>query len=430
MKQSKMKLFFICVSAMTVGWIGIQSAGSEVCAADEPIFHVVREADGDLEQLEAIEISDEMADEWSIAESYQDTSNETSTDVNQFLSYGSDYGYQDMTKRSNSVGRQYAYQQLAQISKEFSTSGQDAEEIDLWDTTYFVAGEADLSDYALSGDEMIETYFTFRNDNPQYFWLSNEVIYSESSIVVLSYNEYGNGTARLSALEEIIDTSRQVYQTKISAEDSRYQKVLKIHDALIEDIEYSFDTEIPTAHSIAGAMTSDKSAVCEGYAKVMQVMLNQYGIKNIYVTGDAGGGHAWNMVRMDDGKYYWLDATWDDQEDEIFQHEYFLVGNLNFADHQADKPSGTSTDFLYELPEASDEDYVDDPTIVVIVKGDVNEDGQINLQDLMLCLNYVSKKGTLEGNALLAADIDENGQVNLQDLMKLLNYVSKKTSSL
>ena len=59
-------------------------------------------------------------------------------------------------------------------------------------------------------------------------------------------------------------------------------------------------------------------------------MMNCYGIENIYVTGlGNGGGHAWNMVGMDDGKYYWLDATWDDQPYEQFQHDYFLVGNNN-----------------------------------------------------------------------------------------------------
>ena len=62
--------------------------------------------------------------------------------------------------------------------------------------------------------------------------------------------------------------------------------------------------------------------------------------------------------------------------------------------------------------------------------GDINVDGDINLLDLMLCLNHVSKKKLLEGDAFSAADIDGNGAVNLSDLMRILNYVSKKSSSL
>lgn len=213
-----------------------------------------------------------------------------------------------------------------------------------------------------------------------------------------------------------------------------YNKVLKIHDTLIGDIEYSEDVNIPIAHSIAGAMTSGRSAVCEGYAKVMQVMMNCYDIENIYVTGlGNGGGHAWNMVGMDDGKYYWLDATWDDQPYEQSQHDYFLVGNHNFTDHIADSPEGTGTNFLYALPSASDADYVYNPnggSEEAFTKGDINGDSNINLVDLMLCLNHVGSKELLEGKALAAADINNDDTVNLVDLMRLLNYVGGKSDFL
>lgn len=62
--------------------------------------------------------------------------------------------------------------------------------------------------------------------------------------------------------------------------------------------------------------------------------------------------------------------------------------------------------------------------------GDVNQDGQVNLVDLMQCLNHVGGKTFLTGDALKAADIDQNGTVNLVDLMRLLNYVGGKTSTL
>lgn len=62
--------------------------------------------------------------------------------------------------------------------------------------------------------------------------------------------------------------------------------------------------------------------------------------------------------------------------------------------------------------------------------GDINADGQINLVDLMKCLNHVGRKELLEGEALKAADINGDGTVNLVDLMRLLNYVGRKTSAL
>ena len=79
------------------------------------------------------------------------------------------------------------------------------------------------------------------------------------------------------------------------------------------------------------------------------------------------------------------------------------------------------------------EDIFAECKIIVIskaVKGDIDGDGKINLVDLMMCLNHVSKKKLLEGTAFEAADIDGKNGVNLVDLMRILNYVSKKGSSL
>lgn len=225
---------------------------------------------------------------------------------------------------------------------------------------------------------------------------------------------------------------KNVYQSQISGEDDLYNKVLKIHDTLIGDIEYSEDINVPIAHSIAGAMTSEKSAVCEGYAKVMQVMMNCYDIENIYVTGlGNGGGHAWNMVGMDDGKYYWLDATWDDQLYEEFQHDYFLVGNQNFSDHIADSFEGTGVNFLYELPEASETDYVYIPgSEEGGEKGDINADGMINIFDLTICMNHIIQKQILNEEALKVADVNEDGSVNIFDLTRIMNYIIKKSDTL
>ncbi len=66
----------------------------------------------------------------------------------------------------------------------------------------------------------------------------------------------------------------------------------------------------------------------------------------------------------------------------------------------------------------------------MIKPGDINNDGTVNLLDLMSCLNHVSKKNILTGGAFMAADIDGNDVVNLLDLMRILNYVSKKSAEL
>ena len=59
-------------------------------------------------------------------------------------------------------------------------------------------------------------------------------------------------------------------------------------------------------------------------------------------------------------------------------------------------------------------------------KGDINDDGKIDLRDLMMCLNHVGGKEELEGEQFERADINSDEEVNIVDLMKLLNHVGRK----
>lgn len=67
---------------------------------------------------------------------------------------------------------------------------------------------------------------------------------------------------------------------------------------------------------------------------------------------------------------------------------------------------------------------------IKVTAGDINGDGNVNLVDLMMCLNHVSGEETLADDAFLAADINEDGNVNLTDLMRLLNFLSGESGKL
>ena len=84
-------------------------------------------------------------------------------------------------------------------------------------------------------------------------------------------------------------------------------------------------------------------------------------------------------------------------------------------------PTVEEYEFIISAPKKEESD---------VVLGDINQDGTINIQDLMLCLNHVSQKSLLTGDGLAAADVDESGAVDIRDLMRLLNYVSGKSATL
>ncbi|MBQ2116248.1 MAG: Ig-like domain-containing protein, partial [Lachnospiraceae bacterium] len=85
-------------------------------------------------------------------------------------------------------------------------------------------------------------------------------------------------------------------------------------------------------HSSYGALLKGYG-VCESFALATSRLLDAAGIPNIYVVGDAGGGHAWNYVQMPDGKWYLLDTTWDNPSSSPSNAskgstgEYLLVKN-------------------------------------------------------------------------------------------------------
>lgn len=64
-----------------------------------------------------------------------------------------------------------------------------------------------------------------------------------------------------------------------------------------------------------------------------------------------------------------------------------------------------------------------------IIPGDIDANGAVNIFDLMRCLNHVSGKTLLTGDAFTAADVDQNDIVNIFDLMRMLNYVSGKSAT-
>lgn len=62
------------------------------------------------------------------------------------------------------------------------------------------------------------------------------------------------------------------------------------------------------------------NVVCKGYAVAFQYLceLTEFdtGVRCYYAEGEAGGSHAWNLVRMGNGKSYVVDVTWIDCWDD------------------------------------------------------------------------------------------------------------------
>ena len=139
---------------------------------------------------------------------------------------------------------------------------------------------------------------------------------------------YNFDVATLKQMKQETRTLLQEAKSKIDVNGlSDYEIVCAVNDYLCDTVVYP-DKE-PYADESHTAWSAFKygSAVCDGYSRATKLLLNEYGIECDIVVGDAGGGHAWNLVKLD-GNWYQMDVTWNDgaaQWDPNGRTEYLLV---------------------------------------------------------------------------------------------------------
>lgn len=92
-----------------------------------------------------------------------------------------------------------------------------------------------------------------------------------------------------------------------------YEQVVFYHDYIVTHTKYGFleGEEEELSFTAAGVLLKG-TAVCNGYAEAMELLLLCSGIDTYMAVGTTQeGGHAWNIVNIND-KWYHVDTTWDD----------------------------------------------------------------------------------------------------------------------
>ena len=241
-------------------------------------------------------------------------------------------------------------------------------------------------------DLVISAYAAFSMDYPEVYWIGGyELSMSGSGGILKSVKitpnqryegAYSERSTVLSGVNAAVSTI-----SSLRASTSRYDTVKAIHDYICNTMEYDYEAassgNIGQAHTIAplfgGGGGRGHKFVCEGYANSFKLLCDKFGIPAVHVKGTAytsegDGGHSWNYVQMDDGKWYGVDATWDDQSSLVYT--YFLIGsNTTVFNHKIfseDHVPGNqvmSTDTVNPLvyPPLSTEKY--DPTASVPATG-------------------------------------------------------------
>ena len=180
------------------------------------------------------------------------------------------------------------------------------------------------------------------NDNSQHFWLGKGATSffagNNLTAVELTYTFTGD---ELTTAKPKFDAAAADALSGITDDMSQFEIELYLHDYLVSHVTY--DLTASHAHDAYGALVEGR-AVCEGYARAFQYLLQQAGIPSYVVTGKSKGeDHAWNLVKID-GAYYYVDVTWDDQDNDNKYYSYFnLTTEMLCEDH-------TIAQQIYTLP--------------------------------------------------------------------------------
>lgn len=222
------------------------------------------------------------------------------------------------------------------------------------------------SNWDAVSDVLFTAFFAFGRDYPERFWYygaswssnnawrqGDDIAVGGATITINFHPSYSASTVTdvYNQLMAKVNSFKPVGAT-------RYEKVRSIHDYLINlatyDPNYNNSNAAPYGHQPTGCLLSPNICVCEGYAEAFKLFADREGIPNMLVSSE---GHIWNVVLMEDNKWYAVDCTWDDpmtgnSNYNMLQYSYFLVGSQTV-------PNGSGDSFSQESSHIEESVYTD-----------------------------------------------------------------------
>ena len=147
---------------------------------------------------------------------------------------------------------------------------------------------------------------------------------SNSATIQFTVNYFQNAEQ----LAYINNRIPQILDDIINDTMNDHEKVKAVHDYIVLNVKY--DTSLNQGVNAPYFALTQGKTLCNGYAMLMYQMLQELDIPVRLISGTANGiNHAWNLVQLD-GKWYHLDATWDDpipDEQGRLLHNYYLLSD-------------------------------------------------------------------------------------------------------
>lgn len=135
------------------------------------------------------------------------------------------------------------------------------------------------------------------------------------------------------AKQTLAKAKEVIKELGLEDETSAYVKEKAIHDYLISKGKYSEEIIYDISDPMHGAegLLLNQDGICRSYAEGMQLFMEMLGVESKIILGTSlldYQKHMWNMIKLDDGNWYYADLTWDEMIPDVegkVNYDYFNI---------------------------------------------------------------------------------------------------------
>lgn len=222
----------------------------------------------------------------------------------------------------------------------------------LYEGIQSMATSIELTQYALTMDDLVALVGEVINESPEFFYIGNQVqAYQNSDSIITTYiPDYRYSNAQVKKMQAQLDEEVNLLLSQVSDTWSDREKALYVHDYLVSQFRYD---KTYTRYDIYSLFV-EGTAVCQGYTLAYNYIMQLLGIPCVAVPSDTMG-HIWNQIQLD-GKWYHVDLTYDDPLPDIAgvaRHDNFLLSDTRIStqtnnEHEDWKSDYACTDTTYD----------------------------------------------------------------------------------
>ena len=315
---------------------------------------------------------------------------------------------------------------------------------------------------ALIKDATAELYWSERS----YSWGWNRTELFVTFYVAADYQGADDTTVdsgKILAAREAAANARAIVAKYSGGGYSDVELLRAYKDEILALVDYNYDA----AYSSGGIQANgsnpwelvyvfdgdpETKVVCEGYSKAFQYLCDQTSFRSplvncicadgdVYWSNGGGGGHMWNLVRMDDGRTYLIDVTaceghWDSNHSFLLHavsgsplsYDGYTVSNGDrYTYYQVYSYYDGTQEYVESVSSAFTRPML---TISALPYGqpsspcDLDGDGALSETDAALLVALLKTRGASASPAA-SADLNGDGVVNGADLVFLAKHLPK-----